>query len=195
MVTTSIGQMNNETAKGIYRAATRHVDLMVNAGKIAPANAENAWAQLVVKEMMKRGLSVPKDIAARAGVDAAAGAPAAALSAPAVATNTAKVAATATARDSARSVLRAGAPVALALFLLEGAHTGYRLFKGDIDLAEAGRRTAESAGSNAGGLGGAMLGAAAGTAILPFLGAAAGGLLLGAAGSVAGRKLVRIFTR
>lgn len=39
MVMTSIGQMNKETAGGIYQSARRHIELMVKAGKIAPANA------------------------------------------------------------------------------------------------------------------------------------------------------------
>lgn len=197
MVMTSTGQMGYETARSIYKAATRRVDLLVEAGKITPGEATKAKATFIAERMTANGLPVPKDIAALAGVDVAAqaGAPATALSAPAVATNSAKAAVTATSLDSAKGVLRSGSPVALALFLIEGAHTGYRLFKGDIDLAEAGRRTAESAGSNVGGLGGAAFGAAAGTLILPGVGTVAGGILCGAGGSVVGRKLVRIFTR
>lgn len=188
MQMTSIGQMNNDLASQIYRLCGRRADALVAAGKITAKQRDVAWARLVRREFAGAKLRLPKAVAAKAGGTGA-------RTTTSAVSTAGRSAVGVSARQAARGVFRAGAPIAAAFFLAESAYTAYRYAKGTIDLAEAGRRTAESAGSNGGGLVGAAAGAGIGTAIFPGVGTAVGAIVGGVGGSLGGRKMAEKLVR
>ncbi|MDK9702602.1 MAG: hypothetical protein OEL20_05635 [Sulfuritalea sp.] len=198
MVMTSVGQINNESAKMIYKMAGRTADSLLKAGKIAASDRNVTWARMVAERMTRMNLEVPKAIAAQVGirtagkgtVSVARGTVAQAAGASAGASI-----ANATVSQAAKGVIRGAVPITIAFFAAETAHTAYKYATGDIDMAEAKRRTAESAATNTGGLGGAVAGAAIGTAIFPGAGTIIGGAVGGIGGAIASSKLVQRFTR
>ncbi len=100
-----------------------------------------------------------------------------------------------TAAATARSALRANAVGAAAGLVVDQGVDTIRLFNGDIDGAEYGRRTIENGAGAGGGLGGAVAGAALGTAIFPGVGTVVGGFLGGLGGGVALGSLARWIVR
>ncbi|MBF4989350.1 hypothetical protein [Methylophilus sp. 14] len=179
MIMTSAGQMNNELAKQVYRQASRTADALVRAGKIAATDRNNTWAKIIVSDFTRYNLQVPQAVAAKAGIETA---KAATYSAS---TTSGAALAARTSVSQTTSILRGGAPVTAAIFIAETGYTVYKYSKGDIDLSEVKRRTAESAATNAGGLGGAVAGAAIGSAILPGVGTLIGSII-GGLGAAAG---------
>lgn len=192
MIMSSVGQINNETARMVYKLAGRTADGLVKVGKIAAADRDATWAKLVAKQFARLNLEAPKAVATQAGIETARTGTATVAQA---AGSTVTSAANATVSQATKGMLRGAVPVAVACFALEGAHTAYKYAKGEIDMAEVKRRTAESAATNTGGLGGAAAGAAIGTAIFPGPGTVIGGIVGGFGGAIASNKLVRNFTR
>jgi hypothetical protein len=184
---TSVGQINNELARQIYQHAGRTADALVRAGKIAASDRNATWARLAAEKLARYKLQVPKAVAAQAGPRTIQNA---VVSTPSVAGAVAK----ATAGQTATAVLRGGAPVAAAIFLLETGYAGYKYLNDEIDGGEFGRRAAESAATNCGGLGGAAVGAAIGS-VVPGVGTLIGAVIGGVAGSAGASKLVRFVSR
>jgi hypothetical protein len=179
--------MNNELARTLYTQAGRTADALSKVGKIAATDRNVVWAKLVAKDFARHKLQVPKAVLEQAGPTAARSSTSAGAGAAATAS--------ATAGQAAAGVLRGGAPIAVLLFLAEAAYIAYRYNNGEIDLAEAGRRTMESAATNGGGLGGAVAGAAVGTAICPGIGTAIGTIVGGLSGAATCSRSIRLFTR
>jgi hypothetical protein len=190
MMMTSIGQMNNELARQVYLQAGRTADALVKIGKIAAVDRNATWAKLVAKNLARYNLQVSKAIAAQAGAGTARVSAVSASAGSGAAT-----AVTTTASQAAAGVLRGGVPIAAVMFLAETGYTAYKCANGEIDLAEAKRRTTESGATNAGGLGGAVAGAAIGSAIFPGVGTLLGGLIGGFGGAAGASHLIRYFTR
>lgn len=179
MVMTSVGQMNNELAKQVYRQASRTADALVRAGKIAATDRNTTWAKIIVSDFTRYNLQVPQAVAAKAGIETAKAATCS------VSTTSGAVIAARTSVSQTTSILRGGAPVTAAIFIAETSYTIYKYSKGDIDLSEVKRRTVESGATNVGGLSGALAGAAIGSAILPGVGTMVGSII-GGLGAAAG---------
>lgn len=62
LIKTTIGAIINKDVKFIYKFARRTVDIMVRLGKIRKEDADFEWASIVIEEMTKRDLKVPKNI-------------------------------------------------------------------------------------------------------------------------------------
>ncbi|HMV18700.1 MAG TPA: hypothetical protein PLN96_14595 [Zoogloea sp.] len=208
MMMTSIGQMNNETAKALYKMAGRAADGFVSMGQVAAADRNVAWAKIVSNYLTTSKLPIPTAIAEQAAMHISMGEKAARMiqvtapAADATIAQTARVTANATASvanatvsQAVKSVARCAAPITLAVFAIETSITIHKYSTGKIDIAEAKKRTAESAATNSGGLGGAIAGAAIGTAFFPGVGTAIGGLIGGVGGAIGSSKLVKWFTR
>lgn len=164
-------------------------DEMVKLGQLATEQRDVWWNAQVAQRLKFMGLPVPKEMAAKAGLD---------LANPAAVQVTEQAGAAVvreTAGGTAKSVLRGGAPIAAALFAAESAWAGIQYARGKIDGEEAGKRIGESAASNGGALGTASAFAAAGTLILPGVGTAIGAALGGLVGGVGGRWMARKLLR
>lgn len=62
LVKTTIGAIIHNDVKFIYKCAKRTVDIMIKLGKIKQEDADFEWANIVVEEMTKRRLKVPKNV-------------------------------------------------------------------------------------------------------------------------------------
>lgn len=199
MIMTSVGQINNESAKLIYKMAGRTADGLVKVGEIAASDRNATWAKMVAERMVRMNLEVPKAIAAQVGIQTVAKGTVSSVAqgtvVQAVGASVAASAASTTVSQAAKGVMRGAVPITIAFFAAETVHTAYKYATGDIDMAEAKRRTAESAATNTGGLGGAAAGAAIGTAIFPGAGTIIGGVIGGIGGAIASSQLVQKFTR
>jgi hypothetical protein len=195
MSLTTVGQVSNETAKTVYWLARLHIDAMVKRGLIPAAKGDVAFAKEVAKRLTSLNLRIPAQIAK----DAALAAPSiVAKSTAAVASpmaGTAIAVAKASGAQVFRRTLASSAPVAAVVFAVQGGRTAFQYAVGDIDGAEAGRRTAESAAANVGGVGGAAAGAALGSLIFPGVGTVIGGILGGRGCAMGSERLLRVFTR
>lgn len=198
MIMTSVGQLNNESAKMIYKIAGRIADAMVKSGKIAAADRNATWAKMVAERLIRMNIEVPKAIAAQAGIQTAANGTASAAQATIAQAASASVAVSAantTVSQATKGMIRGAIPITIACFAAETAYTAFKYGAGDIDFAEAKRRTTKSVASNTGGLGGAAVGAAIGTALFPGPGTVIGGIIGSMSGAIATNKLVQKFTR
>lgn len=191
MIMTSIGQMNNETARQIYKYAGLHADSLVKVGRIAASERPATFAKLVAEGLSRANLSIPKAIATAAGDAIKVGAAPQVVKSSVVVT----VAAKTSALQVAKGTFQGAGPVSLFCFVAEGCHTALKYVQGDIDRVEAGRRTVESAAVNTGGLGGGVAGAALGSAICPGVGTIIGSVIGGMGGAAAFGKVISRFTR
>ena len=66
MANVSIGQLNNDAAKAIYRNCRQIIDVLVRSGKIDEKDSEKEWAKLVQKKLIESGFPVPREIQSKA---------------------------------------------------------------------------------------------------------------------------------
>ncbi|MGF6440564.1 hypothetical protein [Paraburkholderia youngii] len=177
-------QLNAEAARDIYRMVGNLADKMVAAGKIAADHRDAWWNTEVAKRLQAMKIYVPREMAAKAGLEVVT--PGAAQVTEQAAAAAARATAQQTAAGAAKSALRTAAPITAVLFAVESAWTGIKYLKGDIDGAEAGKRIGESAAGNGGALVFAAGGAAIGS-IVPVVGTAIGGFAGGIVGNVVSR--------
>lgn len=200
MIVTTFGQLRARDAQHVYQMANIVAEGMQASGKIPASAFEETFAKLVVDGCKKGGIPVSKRILKVAG-NTSAQTVTGSVTQRAV-SEVAKVGVNEVAKETGKTALRNGGPIAGAFVLVETGWHFIQFKRGRITKREFGKLSAESVAGGVGGWGGAAAGAAAGAAVgslVPVIGTAigctVGGVLGGIGGGVGLRKLAGLAVR